>query len=141
VVQPSDALMNLVLFTLDHGVDSVSEGGPLIPFMVVERPGGRELLRFMSETLEGGQAAMREAVAELDDDVTAYAMAYDGYFTHEGKKWDAILVEAAERGAPSGVVFVQRYQPKKGLFGKFKAVGNAAFLQGQEGQALGERAG
>ena len=133
--------MNLVFFTLDHGVESVSEGGPLIPFMVVERPGGRKLRRFVSETLEGSQAAMREAVAGLDDDATAYAMAYDGYFTHEGKKWDAILVEAAERGATSGVFFVQRYQPKKGLFGKFKAVGNAAFIPGQEGQPLGGRAG
>jgi hypothetical protein len=141
VAQPSDALRNLVFFTLDHGVDSVSDGGPLIPFMVVQRPGGRELRRFVSETLEGGQAAMREAVAELDDDATAYAMAYDGYFTHEGKKWDAVLVEAAERGASSGVVYIQRYEPKKGLFGKFKTVGNAAFLQGQEGQALGGRAG
>ncbi len=113
----------LAYAALDQAIASVSEGGPLIPFLFIERSADRDLQRFTRDTLEEGQAALREAVAQLDDDVTAYAMAYDGYMTFEGKKCDAILSEAAERGAPSGVFFVQRYQPKKGMFGKFKRVG------------------
>ena len=138
---PSEALIELAFLALDHAIDSVSEGGSLIPFLFIERSDGRELQRFASGTLEEGQAAMREAVAELDERATAYAMAYDGCMTFEGKKWDAILSEAAEHGAPSGVFFVQRYQPKKGLFGKSKAVGNAALIPDREGQPLGGQAG
>ena len=138
--RPSDALTELVFPTLDHAIDSVSGGSPLIPFLFIERSDGRALQRFASDTLQESQAAMREAVAQLDRDVTAYAMAYDGYLTLEGKRCDAILSEAAERGAPSGVCFAQRYQPKKGLFGKFKTVGDAALIPDREGQPLGGRA-
>ncbi len=138
---PSEAFGELVFFALDHAVDSVREGGPLIPFLIIGRSDGRELRRFASETLEEGQAAVRKAVAKLEHDVTAYAMAYDGYMSFEGSKWDAILCEAAERGAPSGVFFAQRYQPKQGVFGKFKAVGNAAFVPEHEVQPLGVQAG
>jgi hypothetical protein len=138
---PSEALMQLVYLALDHAIDSVSEGGPLLPFLFIEHPDGRELQRFASATPEENQAAMREMVAQLDGGVTAYAMAYDGYMTFEGRRWDAVLSEAAERGAPSGVFFAQRYQPKKGLFGKFKAAGNAAFIPDCAGQPLGGRAG
>jgi hypothetical protein len=139
--RPSDALMELAFLTLDHAIDSVSGGGPLVPFLFIERSDGRELHRFASDTLEESQAAMREAVAKIDDGAKAYAMAYDGHITLEGKKWDAILSEAAECGAPSGVFFAQRYQPKKGLFGRFKAVGDAALIPDREGQPLGGQAG
>jgi hypothetical protein len=138
---PSEALMELVLLALDHAIDSVSEGGPLIPFLFIERSDGRELQRFASDTIEESQAAMREAVAKLDSGAIAYAMAYDGHMTFEGKKWDAILSEAAERCAPSRVCFVQRYQPKKGLFGRFKTMGNVALIPDREGQPLGGQAG
>lgn len=53
---PSDALSDLVFFGLDHGVDSVREGGPLVPFAVVERDGSRELARTVATTLEEGLA-------------------------------------------------------------------------------------
>ena len=137
---PSSALTELVFLTLDHAIESVSGGGSLVPLLFIERSDGRELRRFASDTLEESQVAMRRAVAELDN-ATAYATAYDGYMNFEGIKWDAVLSEAAERGAPSGVFFAQRYQPKKGLFGKFKAVGNAALIPDREGQPLGGQAG
>ena len=133
---PSEDLFQLVYAALDRAVHSVAEGGPLAPFFIVEGSHGRKLRRFASDTLEEGQAAMREAVAKLGRGVSAYAMAYDGYMTFEGKKWDAILSEAAERGAPAGVFFAQRYQPKKGAFGRFKRVGNAALVLDREAQQL-----
>lgn len=75
-------------------------------------------------------------MAVLGPSATAYAIAHDGYLTVEGRKWDAILVEAAERGADSAFLFAQCYRPKKGMFGKFGVEGNAA-LAGTTDKLLG----
>lgn len=127
-VQLSEAFADLVFLALDHGVDSIrASGGPLTPFIVVEQDGKRELHRFASERLEEGQQQARNAIAALPSTATAYALAYDGYITVQGTKYDAILVEASERGRPSGVHMAQRYTPKKFLR-SFQTVGNPAML-------------
>jgi hypothetical protein len=132
-IQMSEKFADLVFLALDHGVDSVrASGGPLTPFIVVEQDGKRELHRFATERLEQGQQRAREAVAALPSNATAYALAYDGYITVQGTKFDAILVEASERGRPAGVRMAQRYTPKKFLR-SFQTVGNPALLGECEG--------
>ena len=127
-IQMSEKFATLVFLALDHGVDSVrASGGPLIPFIVVEQDGKRELRRFVAERLEEGQQRAREAVAALPPSATAYALAYDGYITVQGTKFDAILVEASERSRPAGVRMAQRYTPKRFLR-SFQTVGNPALL-------------
>jgi hypothetical protein len=127
-IQMSEKFADLVFLALDHGVDSVrGSGGPLTPFVVVEQDGKRELHRFATERLEEGQQRAREAIAALPPSATAYAMAYDGYITVQGTKFDAILVEASERGRPTGVRMAQRYTPKKFLR-SFQTIGNPALL-------------
>ena len=127
-IQMSEKFADLVFLALDHGVDSVrASSGPLIPCVVVEQDGKRELLRFATERLEEGQQRAREAVAALPQSATAYALAYDGYITVQGTKFDAILVEASERGRPAGVRMAQRYTRKKFLR-SFQTVGNPALL-------------
>jgi hypothetical protein len=127
-IQMSEKFAGLVFLALDHGVDSVrASGGPLTPLVVVEQDGKRELHRFATELLEEGQQRAREAIAALPPTATAYAMAYDGYITVQGTKFDAILVEASERGRPAGVRMAQRYTPKKFLR-SFQTVGNPALL-------------
>lgn len=127
-IQMSEKFADLVFLALDHGVESVrASGGPLIPFVVVEQDGKRELHRFATELLEEGKQRAREAVAALPPSATAYAMVYDGYITVQGTKFDAILVEASERGRPAGVRMAQRYTPKKFLR-SFQTVGNPALL-------------
>ena len=129
----SEKFADLVFLALDHGVDSVRvSGGPLIPFIVVEQDGKRELHRFAAARLEEGQQQARAAVAALPPNATAYALAYDGYITVQGTKFDAILVEASERGRPAGVRMAQRYSPKKFLR-SFQTVGNPALLGECEG--------
>ena len=124
----SEKFADLVFLALDHGIDSVrASGGPLIPFIVVEQDGKRELHRFATERLEEGQQRAREAIAASPQTATAYAMAYDGYITVQGVKFDAILVEASERGRPAGVRMAQRYTPKNSLR-DFQTVGNPALL-------------
>jgi hypothetical protein len=127
-IQMSQQLADLVFLALDHSVDSVrASGGPLTPFIAYEHDGKRELHRFAAERLEDGQQRAREAIAALPPSVTAYALAYDGFITVQGKKFDAILVEASERGRAAGVRMAQRYIPKKFLR-IFQTVGNPALL-------------
>ena len=127
VSEPGERLMELVFLALDHGVDSVRNSGPLIPFLLTEGD-KKDLQRFVTERLEEGVARAQEAASSLDADTQAYAIAHDGYITVEGARYDAILVEAAERGSPTGFLFAQRYKPKKGIFSNLKTIGNALFL-------------
>jgi hypothetical protein len=127
-IQMSEKFADLVFLALDHAVDSVrTSGGPLIPFLLVEQDGKRDLQRFVTERLEEGPQRAREAVAALPQSATAYAIAYDGFITVEGTKFDAILVEASERGRPAGVRMAQRYTPKKFLR-SFHTIGNPVLL-------------
>ena len=119
--------MELVFVALDHGIESVADGGPLIPFAVMETADGRELVRFAAETLEDGHAQARQHVQS--GDALRVAIAHDGFLTVEGERSDAILVEAQERGQGTSLVFAQRYRPG-GRFKKFAPVGNAAFVAG-----------
>jgi hypothetical protein len=128
-IPASDELMDLVFVALDHGIESVAAGGPLIPFAVVETADGRDLVRFAAETLEEGQAQARTHVRRADS--LRVAIAHDGYLTVEGERSDAILVEAQERGQSNCVVFAQRYRPG-GRFKKFATIGNAAFVDNGE---------
>lgn len=125
-IEMSEQFADLVFLALDHGVDSVRDsGGPLIPFVITEQDGIRGIQPFVTERLEDGPERAREAIAALPVSVTAYALAYDGYITLDGTKFDAILVEASERNRPAGVRMAQRYTMKEQ---NFATVGNPALL-------------
>lgn len=130
-IPASDELMELVFAALDHGIDSVSEGGPLMPFVLADVDEGRTLTRFAAERLEEGVAQARSQARESPE-AKRIAVAYDGYLTVEGERSDAVFVEAQERGAASSVVFAQRYRPG-GRFRKLSTIGNAAFIEAGEG--------
>jgi hypothetical protein len=128
VTEISDETADLLFAALDHGIDSVRGGGPLIPFVIAERGGQRALARFVHETLEGGLA---EAVAAIRRDPPGAGqrsvLAYDGYLTGpDGVRLDAIYAECLDA---DGVITVmaQRYRPGK-MLRRFETVGNAALL-------------
>ncbi len=125
-IEMSETFADLVFLALDHSVDSLrANGGPLIPFVIVVQDGEALMQRFVTERLEDGPEQAREAIAASPANVTAYALAYDGYITVEGTKFDAILVEASERDRPAGVRMAQRYTMEKRIF---QTVGNPALL-------------
>ena len=126
-IAASEQLADLVFLALDHGIESVSEGGPLIPFSVTETSTGeRTVTRFAAETLEDGYSAAREHLAKSGAERAVVAR--DGYLTVEGARTDAVIVEGQERdGASVSVVFAQRYRPG-GRLRKFQTIGNAAFV-------------
>jgi hypothetical protein len=132
VTQPSDELSELIFAGLDHGIDSVRDGGPLVPFVIAERGGERSLQRFMAGTpeqfeLEGSvdQAAafVRDAIKEPD---ARFVLVYDAYLRLENDRFDAIYAEGVESGVLAGVI-AQRYRPKGRLRG-FDTIGNPAAL-------------
>ena len=123
----SEKLADLVFFALDHGINSIGEGGPLIPFIVYEKDGKRSLHRYCADTLEESVKQARLAASRLPMDVSACAIAYDGNVKLKDAKSDAIIVEGTERGKLSGIKLAQRYSPKA-LLRRFAKVGNPLHL-------------
>jgi hypothetical protein len=125
----SDELTDLAFVALDHGIDSVRESGPLIPFVMKEHGSERTLTRYAAELLEDGVAqAVSSVQSGRDEPGTRHALAYDGYLTVPGgERTDAIYVEAVEAGRDGVLVLAQRYRPKRALR-KFDTMGNAALL-------------
>jgi hypothetical protein len=128
VTELPEATSDLLFLALDHGIDSVRSGGPLIPFVIAERDGERALTRFAHETLEGGLAAGLAAVKrEPPGPDQRSVLVYDGYLTTpDGVRLDAIYAEALESDGTI-TVMAQRYKPGK-LLRRFETVGNAALL-------------
>ena len=130
-IPAGEELLDLIFVALDHGVDSVSGGGPLVPFALTEAPDGRTLTRFHAGELEVGVAQAREHARDVPE-ATLIAIAYDGYLTVEDERSDAIFVEGQERGTASSVVFAQRYKPG-GRLRKFSTIGNPAYVGSGDG--------
>jgi len=124
-MKENKVLNGLMFLALDHGVDSVSEGGPLIPFALTKMTGKPNLTRIQVERLEDSRNATIGIVLEKNPKM--YAIAYDGYVTIKNKKFDAIIVEAGQRGEKKALKLCQRYVPKKSLR-KFTKIGNPAYL-------------
>lgn len=125
---PDQKKLEELLFTvIDHAVDSIkSSGGPLIPFSITEdHAGERTLARYAAERLEEGVVLGQNSIKESKDRISRYAMAWDGRVTFEGRKWDAVIVEAGDKIGPSGLLVWQRYRPRRILKG-IKPVGNPA---------------
>lgn len=105
--EPSEQVHQLAAFALEHAVRSiVPDGGPLIPFALVETADGRSLHRFVGELSEG-VARAREHVRTSGG--LRVAVAWDGYLTVGGQRDDALFVEASEPGEPS-VLMARRYR-------------------------------
>ena len=124
---PSQPLGDLIFLALDHGVDSIRQGGPLVPFAISDTHGKRSLNRFVTEPYEKAVSETRASIAKLPPQAHLYAIAYEGFISVDGKKYDAIIVHGAERGKGKAYLLGQRYVPAKG--GKLlEAVGNPAFV-------------
>ena len=132
-IEASEPLFDLLFAALDHGIDSVRLGGPLIPFVMIQRGEERALMRFVSELLEDAVAEARRYIEENATTLQAYALTVDGFVTINDQKFDAILVEAEERGSGFALQFAQRYTPFDGDT-PLETIGNAAYLGKLEGK-------
>lgn len=123
--------LNAITFlAIDHGMGSVSDGCcPMTAFAITEdEEGKRTLDRFITERIEQGVERAKQFVDEKRGTIERYAFAWDGFVTIEGRKWDAILVEAGDRFQDNGYLMCQRYD-RKGLIRKKNVpVGNVALI-------------
>ena len=126
--QADKKLVDLMLFALDHGIESIriKGKGPLVPFVVTERNGEREVMRFFTVHLEDG---LSEAIRYLKDEKKSHfaALVYDGFLPLNDKKFNAVIVRGYDRTDTVGYTLGQRYLPSK-FFSFFKLAGNKVFL-------------
>lgn len=116
--EPSEALIELVELAMNHALDSVSEGGPLVPFVMFTKAGARSLQRFMAggddeETWDLGRSVdqAREFAASLAGKAELAAIAIDGRVEADEGLLDCMFVEAFEHATPHSFCFGQCYQP------------------------------
>ncbi len=127
-IDVSDEFMELIFFFVDYGIDCVRDGGTLVPFMVVhDEKGERHFNRYALPTLEDGLARAKKDAGQLPVSTKFYLVAYDGYYTKDDVKYDAIFVEGAEQGKDFGVRFCQRYKPKTPK-SELETLGNVTYL-------------
>ena len=136
MAEPSDELMDLIFTGLDHGIDSVRDGGPLVPFVLVEHEGQRALRRIvvgdpfeLEASVEQAAVSAGEAAAQPGDRVV---LVYDAYLRMKDERFDAIYAEGAENGSPAAVI-AQRYKPK-GRFRGLETIGNPQALPPEMGR-------
>jgi hypothetical protein len=100
--------MDVAFLALDHGVAIVADGAQLSPFAVVEEGKERTLVRAHDDKLDGGLAWLRQHIRDRSE-LERAAVAFDGFLTVDGRRAEAVLVEASERGS-EWLVLAQRYE-------------------------------
>jgi hypothetical protein len=120
--------MDFMFSGLDHGVNSISDGGgPLIPFLMTQIGDKKELKRFVTEKYEEGIGAAEKTLEDLTPKPDFALIAFDGFITMENRKYDAIFVRAFDRTQNEGFEFCQRYIPNTEGDG-IEPTGNSAFV-------------
>jgi hypothetical protein len=130
MTEPSEELMDVVFAGLDHGIDSVRGGGPLVPFVIVEHEGDRKLQRFvvgdpfeLEESVAQATLYARETAGQSGDRLV---LVYDAYLRMNDDRFDAIYAEGVEDGNLIAII-AQRYRPKGRIRG-LETIGNAQGL-------------
>ena len=114
-------LAQLVKRALEQGVTQVeAAGSPLHPLLLDD---SGKLMILFNERGEDPMELACQAIKTQAPEAIRCALAIDSRVTlADGKKWDAIVVMACQRGSQEGEVWAQRYVPK-GLFRKFRIEG------------------
>ena len=105
----NEALMDVAFAALDHGVDSIEHGGPLIPFVMTATGEGRALQRFVADDFQDAVEQARGSLKDTDADIAS--IAYEAFVNIDGERADAVIVEFYERGGTHSGLLGQRFVP------------------------------
>ena len=128
----NEALMDVAFAALDHGVDSIEHGGPLIPF-VMWRPGRAGRCSGSWPITSGTRSSTAFACSlrcTADAHIAAIVRTRPSW-SIPGTRADAVIVEFYERGGAHSGLLGQRFvpgEPERAL----ERVGNPAFLGEQD---------
>jgi hypothetical protein len=120
-------LWKMISVAVETSVQSIQKQGKLLPFTLMRENEKWDMAMYMGEQapklVQKAQAAIRAKIGKID----MYVLAFDGYVTIDGKKGDAVVIEAGEEGKPYAYMFAQRYRPPDA--GKaLEKQGNLAYL-------------
>ncbi len=120
-------LVQFALFALGHAAQSVVPGGgPLVPFAMTQSGEKPDLHRFAGD-LEVGQEQAREYVRQAGK-LRRAAVAWDGFLTFDGRRTDAVFVEASGDGEPQSMVLAQPYRKVGFIRKRTEAIGDSVLV-------------
>ncbi|MBS1581193.1 MAG: hypothetical protein JST66_03235 [Bacteroidetes bacterium] len=123
-----ERFMAFMLKGLEHGIASIrGNGGPLIPFVLSQAGDKKDLTHFATDRYEDGPRMAEQHLKRSSPAPDLALIAFDGYLTWEGKKYDAVVVRAFAKGPTKAAVFAQRYVPNASGNG-IETVGNVALI-------------
>lgn len=112
-------------FVFAHAVWNVSDlpkNELLVPIVMVERSGKRELMRFEAETQVEAIAAAKKWLEKNGSIVDSWVFAREGQMKESDHYVDTLIVEAKTKGMKESVIFIQKFQPCAS--GKFVLIGD-----------------
>jgi len=103
-------------FVLAHAAWSISDVEPgelLVPFVIIESGGRRQLTRFEGESQEAAIERGKQATRKATDTADAWAFAREGLMPRGGYKVDVLVVEFWARGMTQPALLLQQFSPLK----------------------------
>jgi hypothetical protein len=124
----SPKLGRLMLYALGEGCNEIVRTGAQHPFAVIETASDDRFIQgFIHDRLEFEFENARRALLVAPPDAVRYALAWAGYVTAQGVRYETVMVQGGERGKARGVMMGQRYRqhlPEK----RFEPIGNPTLL-------------
>lgn len=106
--------MDLIFSGLDHGIHSMNDGiGLLVPFLLTQIDGKKDLERFLTEEYEEGIRLAELSLKNLNPKPDFAVIVFDGYINWKEKKYDALFLRAFDKTQDEGFELCQRYITKK----------------------------
>jgi hypothetical protein len=113
----SSELRNLIDATFSSAIDTATTiGVPFHAFVLVDDEAGRSLHRFVVPRLEDSVMHAQNYVMQRPD-ALRMTLALDGYVPFQGRRWDALVVQAFDTVFEVQIAMAQRYE-KIGLLRK-----------------------
>jgi hypothetical protein len=120
-------LFKLILYAVNEACNEVVRTGEQWPFAAIETPSGRFIQGFRNARLELAYEEARRALLTAPSDAQLYALAWAAYLTHEGVRYETVMVEGGERGKARGVRIGQKYKQHLPEV-RFQPIGDPAVL-------------
>ncbi len=125
-------LLDLMEYVLALAVKEVARTGSQMPLAVFETQHKDKFIQgFTNARLELAYEEARSALLAAPPQAERYGLAWAGYLTVEGVRYEAILVGGGERGEANGAAIGMRYKQRLPDI-RYEPIGNAKILGPKE---------